>query len=937
MAEQFDPYSEWLGIAQAGQPANYYQLLGLKLYEANRELIARSASRQLRRLRPHVGGPHCESARLIATEIDAARLCLLTTKLKDAYDAKLRNAGTAAPPVVPSQPVPPSVPPPPTLPAAPTKSTGSGVDDPNANEPSWHISPRLSPSMQDRLWRRRRNRSLVLNLLVPPFSFIVGWIILGSYRPELHPFTLLRSLDTPPTELEPPPEDTPLPSDPRAERPAPPQPPAPRTQAPRKKTKVAAPKPTAPVLEKALEFLPDSVDLPPFATPGRFTIAERTLPEDADYDLLLISDSLAGQTDQRLELRMLPGASDAPTWAVYVVDLDAGRDLPTEDLAPPIAEFIWDQGTLQFQWKFATEANLRAALRNSLLNVRMDGEERLLQLRTPIPVAALKFDLSKKSLHEPLAIPDVPPHSRLRFDVTEAYFPGLSHAIEGAHQDVRLGQKVPIKITTSPGVNFNIWMAASADQLTIFAEGHYSLGGNTPIEFAQHRVEGQINALFRRRRYAAAAIPKLQAAINSLGNQINVLGIRRGKLPAGTRGAHMRSVLGLQIQATQRSLAAANQRLSLARETIPVATRGIAAVQEVAKLGSAIHNTMPVQYRVYLPLEYEGVRLKVVLLETVDSASPVPENEQPLFAVATADEAAPRHPVPPEEERELARAKLASEYRSDYEAANDPASQQRLATQLIIEANETSDDLPRQFELYRLAWIVLSKAGDISAALEVTDQVEQLYQLDRVALRASVIRSVVTTSGFDDSSAELVSVIMSVVDEAVLEKDYTIAIELLKLAIEVESRLSRPTRRGEFEDRLAFLEAEQQLAEKEAALLFNPDDAEMHLRVGRLALMQGRSWKDCLDILAKGGEAPLAAVSRIDLSSPQDPAAQVELADRWYELAELEEGEVKSCIEQRAAHWYGEALPHLSGFSKTKAETRLRTLEGAADAADASG
>ena len=39
MAESFDAYHEWLGIAPKDQPPNHYRLLGIDLYEANANVI----------------------------------------------------------------------------------------------------------------------------------------------------------------------------------------------------------------------------------------------------------------------------------------------------------------------------------------------------------------------------------------------------------------------------------------------------------------------------------------------------------------------------------------------------------------------------------------------------------------------------------------------------------------------------------------------------------------------------------------------------------------------------------------------------------------------------------------------------------------------------------------------------------------------------------
>ena len=43
MAELFDPYYKWLGIPIEEQPVNHYRLLGIKMFEADPDVIAEAA------------------------------------------------------------------------------------------------------------------------------------------------------------------------------------------------------------------------------------------------------------------------------------------------------------------------------------------------------------------------------------------------------------------------------------------------------------------------------------------------------------------------------------------------------------------------------------------------------------------------------------------------------------------------------------------------------------------------------------------------------------------------------------------------------------------------------------------------------------------------------------------------------------------------------
>lgn len=121
--EPFDPYYQWLGIPPDQQPPNHYRLLGIQLFEENREVIQNAADRQMAHLRSFQSGPRGRFSQRLLNEIAAAKLCLLTADKKAAYDASLRAAGmidplaTGAGTSPPPQRVEPPSDPPPADPA----------------------------------------------------------------------------------------------------------------------------------------------------------------------------------------------------------------------------------------------------------------------------------------------------------------------------------------------------------------------------------------------------------------------------------------------------------------------------------------------------------------------------------------------------------------------------------------------------------------------------------------------------------------------------------------------------------------------------------------------------------------------------------------------------------------------------------------------------
>ncbi len=87
----FDPYHVWLGIPPAEQPPTHYRLLGLQLYESDPTVIDHAFDRQMSHVKSVQNGPHGAVAQQLLNKISAARICLLDSAAKAAYDLQIRG------------------------------------------------------------------------------------------------------------------------------------------------------------------------------------------------------------------------------------------------------------------------------------------------------------------------------------------------------------------------------------------------------------------------------------------------------------------------------------------------------------------------------------------------------------------------------------------------------------------------------------------------------------------------------------------------------------------------------------------------------------------------------------------------------------------------------------------------------------------------------
>ncbi len=91
MKNEFDPYRKWLGIPPSEQPANHYRILGIGLFESDKDVISNAADRQMAHVRTFQTSKYSEMSQTILNELSAARVTLLDDAKRAAYDEKLRE------------------------------------------------------------------------------------------------------------------------------------------------------------------------------------------------------------------------------------------------------------------------------------------------------------------------------------------------------------------------------------------------------------------------------------------------------------------------------------------------------------------------------------------------------------------------------------------------------------------------------------------------------------------------------------------------------------------------------------------------------------------------------------------------------------------------------------------------------------------------------
>jgi len=194
----FDPCRMWLGIPPEEQPPHHYRLLGVRLFEANADVIANAADSRMLHLRTFQSGQYSALSQQLLNAVSTAKLCLLNPETKAAYDGQLQQAIRArsalverplAPPGQPTQPPPPSrQPPPPQSPPVQPPTFKSPAFQPPAS-PMGPSPATETPSgaelakignrrVSSYVYRRKRSSLLDATVVITILAVILGVAIL---------------------------------------------------------------------------------------------------------------------------------------------------------------------------------------------------------------------------------------------------------------------------------------------------------------------------------------------------------------------------------------------------------------------------------------------------------------------------------------------------------------------------------------------------------------------------------------------------------------------------------------------------------------------------------------------------------------------------------------------------------------------------------------
>jgi formylglycine-generating enzyme required for sulfatase activity/serine/threonine protein kinase len=312
--------------------------------------------------------------------------------------------------------------------------------------------------------------------------------------------------------------------------------------------------------------------------------------------------------------------------------------------------------------------------------------------------------------------------------------------------------------------------------------------------------------------------------------------------------------------------------------------------------------------------------------------SPV-DNPAPALQADGEPLADSRLPLPDRAAQDAALKVIQQIFESDYAAAKTAEGKTALMQKLLAQADTTSDDPAAKFVLLSSARDLAMDLLDTTTIEKCVDELGTRYQVDTMAMLAETYSKLAAKSRAAAGNKVLAERALVLAERARAEQQWDAAEQLLKAASITAGKARDAAFVKEAKARSEQLVDERReldsVQKAEATLAKNPDDPQANLLLGKYFCL-AEDWSRGLAHLIKGSDEDLKALATKSLPAPSEPAAIADLGDAWWQAADKRKSKDNELLRAGARHWYGQALPGVSGIVRTKLEKRLATVENPA-------
>jgi hypothetical protein len=264
---------------------------------------------------------------------------------------------------------------------------------------------------------------------------------------------------------------------------------------------------------------------------------------------------------------------------------------------------------------------------------------------------------------------------------------------------------------------------------------------------------------------------------------------------------------------------------------------------------------------------------------------------------------------------------LKATYKADYEKTK-PEERLALAATFLQPGRENRANPAEWFVLLREAHDLSAAAERPRLAMEAVDEIDKWFVIDPLALKLKALTTLAGSTS-DPVVRRTADVALAQVKQAIRADNFDAGQRLLDLADQAVQKVARGDKkvqdklRARREELAEARKEHEPVAEAKQKLAREANDPAANLEVGKHLCYFRDRWDDGLPLLAKGGDPPLQALARKDLSEPGDAREQLSLGDGWWMRGQW----------RRAVYWYALAETRVPEADKPRVVARLKDRE----------
>lgn len=338
----------------------------------------------------------------------------------------------------------------------------------------------------------------------------------------------------------------------------------------------------------------------------------------------------------------------------------------------------------------------------------------------------------------------------------------------------------------------------------------------------------------------------------------------------------------------------------------------------------------------------------------------IPRNStgSPAYGSTRRDLCVARQPMPPRDAILVAQSKMRQTYEAAFERARTPVEFAKLAQQIYKQMTgstarrrSTSDDDDNSYasaesnmppaELFvglRSAFNVSIKGRDPNLAMQLVDEIDQRFEIDREEFESRMFKGFLGKGGSLrtelNKASNLIPLLEMLISKNVAEDDYGAADENLGYGLAAIRHIN--DRETNYKWKVLKERVEEgkrrfpRVAKHIASLQANPDNPEANHAVGWYLCVVKDNWPQGLEMLAKSQDKSLRALALIEIQRDSGYNRHITLGDGWWDYGQKmkDDALVFEAAMKRSRTWYLSASQGLQdGLDRIRANNRLDAID----------